>query len=587
MSKKMLFAFLGLVILGALAITAYLIFNHKEARTSAEGGLAMRGERGIIITPREAKAFLIDADIERWAVVVGISDYKNNPAVTDLKYADRDAQSFYDFLVSPQGGCFKTENIQLLLNQKASVSNLRYALGTFLGKTADKDLVVIYMAGHGAPDPKKWENLYFLTYDADMNSLPNTAYPMDDLTRDLQRYIKAKKVIVITDACHSAAVSGGMIAMRGNEGHRVNDYLKKLSESREGCTFITATRAGEGSQESEKWGGGHGVFTHFLLEGLKGQADRNSDGFITIKEAYDYLYPKVQRESENGQSPFASVYLDNSIPMGICEPEKLGIISRLNPSGIKIDKDILHYSVGLTYLESKDYKKAIESLKEAIRLKPNDAGAYYWLGFAYAEIENYQKAIESYKEVVRLNPDFVYTYDPLGSAYFALNDYEKAIESFKEAIRINPDNATVYSKLGIAYAGIKEYQKAIESCKEAIRLTPDSAQAHYFLGVAYNRIENYQKAMEPFKEAIRLNPGYAAAHCDIGRAYAGLKNYEKAMESFKESIRLYPDYAEAHYNLGLGYLLNDDRGSALDEYNILKGLDKEKANELFNLIYEK
>ncbi|MEK7309723.1 MAG: L,D-transpeptidase family protein [Planctomycetota bacterium] len=365
MPKKILFAFLGLVIIGALATTSYFIFNQGAARPSAEGG---PGERGIAITPRSAKAFLTDPDIERWAVVVGISDYKNNPAVTDLKYADRDAQSFYDFLVSPQGGCFKTENIQLLLNQKATVSNLRSALGTFLGKTADKDLVVIYMAGHGAPDPKKWENLYFLTHDADLDSLPNTAYPMDDLTRDLQRYIKAKKVIVITDACHSAAVSGGMIAMRGNEGYRVNDYLKKLAESREGCTFITASRAGEGSQESEKWGSGHGVFTHFLLEGLKGKADRNGDGFITMKEAYDYLYPKVQRESENGQAPFASAYLDNSIPIGICEPEKIGLTSRpvsqLPPTPVtqappKETVDIVelaNYYLSLTDVSGREYE---------------------------------------------------------------------------------------------------------------------------------------------------------------------------------------------------------------------------------------
>jgi len=282
-----------IVIIGILSLLGVFSRNTPSESTTSE--------RGIAITPKSAKAFLTDPDIERWAVVVGISDYKNNPAVTDLKYADRDAQSFYDFLVSPQGGCFKPENIQLLLNEKATVSNLRYALGTFLGRTADKDLVVIYMAGHGAPDSKKWENLYFLTYDANPDSLPNTAYPMDDLTRDLQRYIKAKKVIVVTDACHSAAVSGGMMAMRGQDGYKVNEYLKKLAESREGCTFITASRAGEGSQEAVKWGGGHGVFTYFLLEGLKGKADYNGDGFITMKEAYDYLYSKVQRESENGQ----------------------------------------------------------------------------------------------------------------------------------------------------------------------------------------------------------------------------------------------------------------------------------------------
>ncbi len=558
MSKKILFAFLGLVVLSALAITSYLAFNDESSR---------QNERGIIITPKSAKAFLTDPDIERWAVVVGISDYKNNPAVTDLKYADRDAQSFYDFLVSPQGGCFKTENIQLLLNQKATVSNLRYALGTFLGKTADKDLVVIYMAGHGAPDTKKSKNIYFLTYEADTNSLPNTAYPMWEMETALQRFIKAKKVIVVTDACHSAAVSGGMTAMRGNEGYRVNEYLKKLAESREGCTFITASRAGEGSQESEKWGGGHGVFTHFLLEGLKGKADRNDDGFITMKEAYDYLYSRVQRESENGQSPFALAYLDNSIPMGICEPEKLGIVSRaesiktveVDYDPFKVDEATAYYNNGLDYFTSGDYEKAIEFLKKSILINPNDGHAYLYLGDAYEAIKDHQKAIESYRQV----------------------------------IRIAPNGASAYRKLGFVYVGIKDYQKAIESFKEGVRVEPfDVAEAHYVLGRAYFSSSDYQKAIELYKEAIRINPDYAEAYCNLGVTYNNIENYQKAIESLKEAIRIAIrtinlDYADAHYNLGIAYLRIGDRGSALDEYNILKGLDKELANELFNLIYGK
>ncbi len=326
---------LVIVIIGILYLTG--IFSPQPL-------IQNTADRGIAITPKSGKAFLNDPDIERWAVIVGISDYRNNPQITDLKYADRDAQSFYDFLISPQGGCFKRDNIQLLLNEKATVSNLRYALGTFLGKTADTDLVVIFMAGHGTPDPKKWENLYFLTYDANPDSLPNTAYPMWEMETALQRFIKAKRVIVVTDACHSAALSGGMIAMRGQDGYRVNEYIQKLAESREGCTFITASRAGEGSQESEKWGSGHGVFTYFLLEGLQGKADRNKDGFITVKEAYDYLYPKVQRESENGQTPFAGAYLDNSIPVGICNPETTGLTANLSTSSIQ---DVIPAKAGI------------------------------------------------------------------------------------------------------------------------------------------------------------------------------------------------------------------------------------------------
>ena len=62
--------------------------------------------------------------------------------------------------------------------------------------------------------------------------------------------------------------------------------------------------------------------------------------------------------------------------------------------------------------------------------------------------------------------------------------------------------------------------------------------------------------------------------------------YKEAVESYKRAIRIKPDYAEAHFNLGFTYFFLNDRGSALEEYKILKGLEPEKANKLFNLIYQ-
>ena len=60
--------------------------------------------------------------------------------------------------------------------------------------------------------------------------------------------------------------------------------------------------------------------------------------------------------------------------------------------------------------------------------------------------------------------------------------------------------------------------------------------------------------------------------------------YQKAIESYKQAIRIDPDDAEAHYNLGCVYKLLNDKGSALEQYKILKKLDTELANELFNEI---
>jgi tetratricopeptide (TPR) repeat protein len=65
-----------------------------------------------------------------------------------------------------------------------------------------------------------------------------------------------------------------------------------------------------------------------------------------------------------------------------------------------------------------------------------------------------------------------------------------------------------------------------------------------------------------------------------------LGKWKKAIESYKQVIRIDPDFALAHHNLGLASLALNDRDSALEQYEILKNLDTEMANKLFNAIYK-
>jgi tetratricopeptide (TPR) repeat protein len=88
------------------------------------------------------------------------------------------------------------------------------------------------------------------------------------------------------------------------------------------------------------------------------------------------------------------------------------------------------------------------------------------------------------------------------------------------------------------------------------------------------------------QQAIKLDPDNAGAHRFLGRAYLKAGKFKEAIESFKQALRIDPDHAEAHFYLGCVYFIMEDRGSALEEYNILKDLDGEMANNLFKLIYE-
>ena len=133
-------------------------------------------------------------------------------------------------------------------------------------------------------------------------------------------------------------------------------------------------------------------------------------------------------------------------------------------------------------------------------------------------------------------------------------------------------------------AQVVSYAGAIEDAKEEVRNNPDDARAHYNLGYAYGNSGKYEEAIESYKHAIRIDPDYAEAHNELGPAYANTGMTEKAIKSLKKAIEIDPDFATAHFNLGLVYELFNDRSSALDQYEILKKLDSEQANKLFDWI---
>lgn len=273
------------------------------------GGQFIRG-----ILPQ--KKYFEDNHIRRYAVVVGISDYRD-PKIPDLKYADADAQAFYDFITAPAGGSFYKENVLLLKNDRATLKNVKLALTSFLKKATDTDFVIIFMACHGQPEPDRPDNLYLLMHDTELASLAATGYLMENVNADMKRYISSKRLVLFADACHSTGLAGSDIGVRG-VSNIIHLALSTLKTTREGWGIMTAGRAGEISMESDRWGGGHGAFTYYLLEGLKGKADEegNKNGIVTLAEAFDFLEDKVKRATQNAQHPDTAGNFDNNLPLG-------------------------------------------------------------------------------------------------------------------------------------------------------------------------------------------------------------------------------------------------------------------------------
>jgi len=114
--------------------------------------------------------------------------------------------------------------VRVLIDQNASYRDIRDALFVWLEQALEEDVVTIYFAGHGSPNsPDSPDNLFLLPYDVQYDSIATTGFPMWDIETALKRFIKARKVIVIADACHAGGVGQSFdIARRANRGIKIN-----------------------------------------------------------------------------------------------------------------------------------------------------------------------------------------------------------------------------------------------------------------------------------------------------------------------------------------------------------------------------
>ncbi len=230
---------------------------------------------------------------QTWAVVIGISDYQD-AAIPDLRFADKDAEAFANFLRSPAGGSLDGDHLKVLTNGQATAGRIAEALDGLIEQAKEGDQVIIYFSGHGDVEGKKISQPGFLLcWDS-----PSRVYMgggtyslafLQEVVSTLSLQNKAR-VTVITDACHAGKLAGSQI---GGAQLTAANLARQFSNE----VKILSCQPNEFSLEGEQWGGGRGIFSYHLVDGLFGLADRNGDGSVTLGELDRYLEDKVTAEA--------------------------------------------------------------------------------------------------------------------------------------------------------------------------------------------------------------------------------------------------------------------------------------------------
>jgi tetratricopeptide (TPR) repeat protein len=480
-----------------------------------------------------------------YALVVGISKYAHLPQNAQLQFPDSDAESIYTVLISPEGGQFPAENVHKLINSQATLENIRHELEVWLPSvTHPDDRVVVYFAGHGFVANG---TAYIAPYDIDLNNIASTAYPMETLGKDIGTHINGKWKVLITDSCHSGAITPE--ADRSTVNHTLLDLDKSLFS-------ITASRDREQSFESDKWGGGHGIFTYYVVKGLEGEADTNGDGIVSADELAEYVHTNVRDATNAAQNPTSErgsfdpnmvlAYNPTHVTASNLPPPKYGtLVIETNMDGVEVFVDGTSVGVvnkaaalrlpGITpgahtveavhmgyepdgprQEEVYPGQETTVTVRILIARNRNHAAVehfnqgiqFYNKGFE----ENYHKAAIEFEAALQIDPKYSQAALYAGRTYNALYEDKMALQYFKEAISIDPDYLEARSSYAGALLDAGDMDEAIRQLNIVTQRDSKNGMAYYLLSQAFARKGDYDDAVQASRQAIALTPANAEAH---------------------------------------------------------------------------
>lgn len=218
---------------------------------------------------------------DKWAVVVGISQFKNPR--WNLNFPDKDAKDFAQFLTTKCN--FAPDHVKVLTNGQATRERILTEVGSqFLPVNAKpNDLVCIYIATHGtAPALDVAKRNFLMAYDTDPTNPFATGIELQDLAKNVVKRLQSKRVVLILDTCHSGAAETGSKDFPVGNKFDLKDLMQGT-----GHLIIASAAANQIAHDSTRYK--NGIFTKHLMDGLSKHQK--------LHEAFDYARIRVHDES--------------------------------------------------------------------------------------------------------------------------------------------------------------------------------------------------------------------------------------------------------------------------------------------------
>lgn len=537
-------------------------------------------QRALVQPEVEPKRLPARRSGKTYALLIGISRYQQDPPVTSLQFADKDAETFATLLRMPIAGELENQDqIHLLTNEKATRAGIDDAVREMASAhgTAENTLIV-FVAAHGVylkteedPDTHRviQRDPYVLTFESNPQDAKTTGYPMDAFRRMVaEQALHFGRVLVFLDVCHAGNVAG----IGG--GTELEAIVRKVWEGRAGeFAIMLASHAKKFALESVNFGGGHGAFSYFLISGLNGAAAPPGENSITFANLAVYVVKNVSEFTRSQQTPDYVATDDDMVLVADTRRQKLELppaqplsdqeVRSLRSRGSQVRVASPSSDVVLHPAED-----AFENALQNGRLLPEEPNSASNLLAALS-----QDPTVSPNSTLERKRHLEVALEDRGQEVLSRYlegeeipqtqaDFDRCARLFEEAFRLRPDAQFDRSRAlfcqGRARIFAGRYDDAQRLLESSIQLDSQRAYAYNALGIAHleqiaRTGEGFAAAANAFRTAMRYAPYWAYPIHNLALVASERGDYDGAIRLYEYAMSIAPRYSYLPYNLGLLY----------------------------------
>ncbi len=258
-----------------------------EVTLIAENRFAAGNPATIHLKWQGAEEFVIKPNL--YVLAIGVSDYKDKSL--QLAFAAKDARDFAGVLAKQKNRLYRDVVVKVIADTDAIRGEILDGLEWILHETTQKDVAMVFLAGHGVNDD--YGNYYYLPRDVDTNRLRRTAVAYADIKDTVSNI--AGKALFFIDTCHSGNVLGKRRGVADTNG-----IINELTSAENGVVVFASSTGRQYSLEDRSWS--NGAFTKAVVEGFSGKAAYRGDK-ITLNMLDLYISERVKALTNGRQTP--------------------------------------------------------------------------------------------------------------------------------------------------------------------------------------------------------------------------------------------------------------------------------------------